>query len=88
VRFEVITAMTLKNAGTLVRTDVSEECILSIIRVARICELGAALAVKAAEARCNELIAREQALVWDTTLRVKAVSDMGFGGNLKLPYCK
>jgi hypothetical protein len=52
VRFEVFTAVTMKNAVSgmlrrvaLVRTDVSEEPGASIIRVKRIGELGKTLAV-------------------------------------------
>jgi demethoxyubiquinone hydroxylase (CLK1/Coq7/Cat5 family) len=52
VRFEVFTPVTVKNAifwdvscVALVRTDDSEEGIASIIRMARIGELGATLAV-------------------------------------------
>jgi hypothetical protein len=48
-KFEVSTSVTMKNAVfwdvALVRTDVSEERIVSIIRVTRICELGTTLAV-------------------------------------------
>jgi hypothetical protein len=43
-RFEVFTAMTMKNEA-LVRTGVSEERIASIIRVTRIGKLGTTLAV-------------------------------------------
>jgi hypothetical protein len=52
VRFEVFTAVTMKNGVLwdvtpcgLVRADVSEEPSASIIRVTRICELGTTLAV-------------------------------------------
>jgi hypothetical protein len=51
VRFEVFTAVTMKNCSgmlrrvTLVRTDVSEELSASFIRVTRIGELGITLAV-------------------------------------------
>jgi hypothetical protein len=52
MRFEVFTTVTMKNAvsGILrrvapIRTDVSEECVTSIIKVTRIGELGTTLAV-------------------------------------------
>jgi hypothetical protein len=49
VRFEVFTAVTIKNEVfwdvVLVRTDVSEELSASFIRVTRIGELGTTLAV-------------------------------------------
>jgi hypothetical protein len=54
VRFVIFMAVTMKNAVfwdvmpcglALVRTDVLEECITSIIRVTRIGELGTTLAV-------------------------------------------
>jgi hypothetical protein len=40
----------------LVRTDVSEECINSIIRVEGIIELGTTLAVTTPEAHCEEAL--------------------------------
>jgi hypothetical protein len=40
----------------LVETDVSEERIASIIRLTKIGELGTALAVLAAEGRCEEIL--------------------------------
>jgi hypothetical protein len=49
VRFDVFAAVTMKNTVfwdvALVRTNVSEECVASIIRVTRISELGTTLAV-------------------------------------------
>jgi hypothetical protein len=51
-RFELLRAVTTKSASSemlrrvaLVRTDVSQECIASIIRVTSIVELGTTLAV-------------------------------------------
>jgi hypothetical protein len=59
VRFEVSTAVTMKNAVfcdvsrvALVRTDVSEERIASITRETRIGEIGTTFAVTSNEARC------------------------------------
>jgi hypothetical protein len=43
----------------LVRTDVSEELSASIIRVTRIGELGATLAVTTTDARCEEIPSRK-----------------------------
>jgi hypothetical protein len=39
----------------LLRTEVSEELIASIIMVTRICELGITLAVTSNQARCKEI---------------------------------
>jgi hypothetical protein len=44
----------MRRVVALVRTDVSEECIASIIRVKRISESGTTLAVVATEARYKE----------------------------------
>jgi hypothetical protein len=62
-RFEVFMAVTMKNAifwdvtpcGT-VRTNISKECIVSIITVTRISELGTMLAVTSSHACCKEIL--------------------------------
>jgi hypothetical protein len=52
----------------IVRTDVSGECIVSIMRVTRTTELGRTLAVSSNR---STLLCEKEALVWDTSARVR-----------------
>jgi hypothetical protein len=67
----------------LVRTDVSEEHSASIIRVTRISELGATLALTSNRHTAKKYYVRMEALVWDTRLRMqRGVGVAGYGMGL------
>jgi hypothetical protein len=60
--------------ATIVRTDISEECIASIIRVTRIGDLGTTLTVSSnyqLNHAAKNCYMRKEALVWNTKVRVR-----------------
>jgi hypothetical protein len=76
VRFEVFTAVTMKNCVcgtlrcvTLVRTDVSEELTVSFIRVTRIGKLGATLAVTSNRRTLRTVSSSEMSVLTRATRR-------------------
>jgi hypothetical protein len=63
----------------LVRTDISEEHSVSIIRVTRIGELGTMLAVTSNPRTLQKMLLRMEMLVWNSRLRMQR--GVGLAGN-------